>query len=92
MVNDYREQHDLSADPAYEKDLVFFRNALIRELRGRPEGFTDGERLIPGQTPRKTSEAVAALVEQRKKEGFSIAYSRGQTPMDRLDYRVDLMR
>ncbi len=92
VVNDYREQHDLSADPAYEKDLVFFRNALIRELRGRPEGFTDGERLIPGQTPRKTSEAVAALVEQRKKEGFSIAYSRGQTPMDRLDYRVDLMR
>lgn len=92
VVHDYREQHDLSADPAYAGQMDAFRAALIRELAGRPEGFSDGERLIPGKTPRRTSETVAALVEQRKQEGFTIAYTREPSPLDHLDYSDQLMR
>jgi len=57
---DGREQlFDLSADPGERRDLAAdagqapalsrWRSILIRELQGRPEGFTDGERLIPGR-------------------------------------------
>ena len=55
-----REQlFDLSKDPRELRDLVGdmkrvtrWRQRLIKELKGRPEGFTDGQRLIAGQTYR----------------------------------------
>jgi len=39
--------HDLSAEPSEE--LATWRGRLIERLRNRHEGFTDGERLIPGR-------------------------------------------
>ena len=47
---------DLHEDPLEERDLSTrvdlqpWREHLIEVLRDRPEGFTDGQRLIPGQT------------------------------------------
>ncbi len=38
-------------DDACAEDVTRWRNRLIAELRGRPEGFSDGERLVPGSAP-----------------------------------------
>ncbi len=45
LENDPDEMHDLSADPAYAKEIDVWRKRLIKELEGRPEGFTDGKKL-----------------------------------------------
>jgi arylsulfatase len=60
FVGDGREQFfDLARDPLECHDLIrsaemagrvsMWRERLIAELKGRPEGFTDGKRLIPGR-------------------------------------------
>ncbi len=61
FVADGREQYfDLIADPGEEQNLIaaadharqigWWRTELIQILEARPEGFSDGERLIPGST------------------------------------------
>lgn len=91
VLADYKEQHDLSADPVYADQMAVFRSALSRELAGRPEGFSDGEQLIPGCTPVKTSAKMQALAEQRQKEGFTLAFGRRRSPIDALEYQNTLM-
>lgn len=91
VVTDFKEQNDLSADPVYSDQLAAFRSALIQELDGRPEGFSDGERLIPGCTPVKTNARMQALAEQRQKEGFTLAFGRRCSPIDALEYQNTLM-
>ena len=49
LVNDPHELHDLAGD---QKRVARWRQRLIKELKGRPEGFTDGKRLIAGRTYR----------------------------------------
>ena len=49
LNEDPNELHDLSS----EEDILLWRERLIDELRERPEGFTDGTRLIAGQPHRK---------------------------------------
>jgi arylsulfatase len=44
LVNDPRELHDISG-----RGVTKWRKRLIEKLRGRPEGFTDGKRLIAGR-------------------------------------------
>lgn len=51
---DPAELHDLSADPACSERIALWRSRLIDELRGRPEGFTDGTKLIAGRPYRAT--------------------------------------
>ncbi len=46
---DPREEHDLSRDSASAEKLKKWRSLLIKRLANRPEGFSDGEKLIPGQ-------------------------------------------
>jgi arylsulfatase A-like enzyme len=46
LVHDPREMTDLAPDPAYAAELRDWRARLIRELTGRPEGFTDGRSLL----------------------------------------------
>jgi len=46
---DPQELHNLIGEPDQTLVLSRWRARLIEELRGRPEGFTDGDRLIPGQ-------------------------------------------
>lgn len=46
---DPREEHDLSKRPDHRATLEQWRARLIERLAGRPEGFSDGTRLIPGR-------------------------------------------
>ena len=65
FVGDGREQlFDLEKDPEERRDLIDdpacadradrWRRLLIEELADRPEGFSDGQRLVPGRPYRAT--------------------------------------
>jgi arylsulfatase A-like enzyme len=46
---DPREERDLSADPSHRELVQQWRKRLVERLAPRPEGFSDGGRLIPGR-------------------------------------------
>lgn len=46
---DIHEEHDLSQVPAQREELERWRGRLIQRLASRPEGFSDGTRLIAGR-------------------------------------------
>jgi arylsulfatase A-like enzyme len=46
---DPQELHNAAEDAKYKERVGTLRNSLIKELTGREEGYTDGEKLIPGQ-------------------------------------------
>jgi arylsulfatase A-like enzyme len=46
---DPREEHDLSRTPAHRDRLETWRARLVQRLAGRPEGFSDGAKLIAGR-------------------------------------------
>ncbi len=50
LDDDPHECRNLVNDSNEAERVAHWRRLLIDELRGRPEGFTDGERLIPGRT------------------------------------------
>jgi len=50
LKQDPRECHDLIEEPAAVDRVFHWRNLLIEELRDRPEGFSDGKRLIAGRS------------------------------------------
>ena len=49
LNNDPCEEHDLSKDAAHGQALKTWRATLTERLAGRPEGFSDGSRLIQGR-------------------------------------------
>jgi len=49
LSSDPMECHDLVGDPEAADRIVIWRERLIKELKGRPEGFTDGKRWIAGR-------------------------------------------
>jgi arylsulfatase len=49
LTNDPMECKNLADNSEYTARLILWRERLIKELSGRPEGFTDGKRLISGQ-------------------------------------------
>ncbi len=49
LDQDSREEHDLAADPTRADLLAKWRQLLIQRLAPRPEGFSDGKRLISGR-------------------------------------------
>jgi len=49
LLNDPGETRNLAVDPDEHGRVELWRRRLIERLSGRPEGFTDGECLIPGQ-------------------------------------------
>ena len=49
LDKDPREEHDLSRDDAARPGLEQWRARMTKRLAGRPEGFSDGVRLIPGR-------------------------------------------
>lgn len=51
LANDRTETRNLAGDPRYAGDLEHCRSLLVRELRGREEGFVREDKLIPGQSP-----------------------------------------
>lgn len=51
LALDPREQHNAINDPQYQERIDWLRNALIRELDGREEGYSDGVSLRCGYKP-----------------------------------------
>ncbi|HHW08770.1 MAG TPA: sulfatase-like hydrolase/transferase [Firmicutes bacterium] len=51
---DPHELNDLAGDPENEDILTKWRTRMITLLQGRPEGFSDGDRLIPGRQHKGT--------------------------------------
>lgn len=49
LTDDPTECRNLVADPKEAQRVSHWRSLLIEELRNRPEGFTDGAKLIPGR-------------------------------------------
>ena len=92
VAHDADELYVLARDPQYAGELTKWRQRLVCELAGRPEGFSDGERLIPGSRPVTVSRAMKDLMEQRRAEGFAIAYQGRPNPLDKLQDAPDLMR
>ena len=50
LENDPSETRNLIEAPEYAERVALWRRRLIETLEGRPEGFTDGTKLIPGVT------------------------------------------
>jgi arylsulfatase A-like enzyme len=48
LDNDPHELHDLAEKEGESGVLSLWRQRLVKELAGRPEGFSNGEKLIPG--------------------------------------------
>jgi len=49
LASDPNECHDLSGDPAHAECLNLWRQRLVSELRDRPEGFVEDEKLVAGR-------------------------------------------
>jgi arylsulfatase len=49
LTDDPTECRDLAGEPGEAERMSHWRSRLISELGNRPEGFTDGKRLIPGR-------------------------------------------
>ena len=49
LAEDPREERNLAGDPARGEDVARWRGLLVRRLTGRPEGFSDGEKLVVGR-------------------------------------------
>ena len=52
------EEHDLAGDPEYAGELARHRAWLIEQLRGREEGYVDGEQLVAGRAPQSEASWV----------------------------------
>ncbi len=52
IESDRQELYDLADDPTHAEALARMRKALAAELAGREEGYSDGENLTVGCTPR----------------------------------------
>lgn len=49
LADDPHECHDLINQPEEAERIKHWRALLVKELKNRPEGFTDGLKLIPGR-------------------------------------------
>lgn len=90
VENDFAESQDLSENPAYAQELLLWRTRMIKELAGRPEGFSDGANLIAGMEPRRTDARMAELMRQRQSEGFSLAFARNIRPEEKMAFAEHL--
>lgn len=91
IQTDYQEMHNLSKDPAHQEELVSWRRRLIQELADRPEGFSDGTKLIAGKEPVRASEAMMALGKQRISEGFPLAFGKKKKPEENMNFTDKLI-
>lgn len=48
MIKDPQELHNAIGDAEYKERIEYLRSLLVKELEGREEGYSDGEKLIVG--------------------------------------------
>ena len=46
LIGDRQELHDLATDPSRAAELEIWRRVLVKLLAKRPDGFSDGEKLL----------------------------------------------
>ena len=90
-IEDLNNTNDPAKIKDYAKKLEEFRQVLVKQLAGREEGFSDGERLIAGKDPVKVNAAMQTLADQRQREGFTLAFGRRRSPLDNLQYENTLL-
>lgn len=73
LVHDYDERYDLSKNPEYQEELLMWRGRLVKELEGRPEGFSDGIHLLCAKEE-SLSPKMQEVCDKRLQEGKTIAY------------------
>ncbi len=73
LVNDPHESHDLANDAEHEETAALWRSRLIKELDGRPEGFSDGRQLIRAFSQALSPETLE-IARQRADEGHQLVY------------------
>lgn len=49
LNQDPQEERDLSRDPSHRPVLAAWHARLVQQLSGRPEGFSEGQALVPGR-------------------------------------------
>ena len=90
VINDYGELCDLSGQEEYAQQMDVFREELVRELEGRPEGFVKDGRLCSGTATLPLQPHMQEIYETRRKEYLPIAYDRPAFFPDARDYRNTL--
>lgn len=58
LINDSGEKNDLANEEEYIDILVKMRNILITELKDRPEGFVEDNKLISGKKQQPTIKKI----------------------------------
>ena len=58
LEKDPQEERNLAKDPSSKALLEKWRGTLIERLKPRPEGFSDGTKLIPGRPYKATMAGV----------------------------------
>jgi hypothetical protein len=53
LEDDPREENNLAADERHHAALAQWRARLVTRLDGRPEGFSDGKKLVAGKEYRR---------------------------------------
>ena len=71
LDKDPGELRDLSGAAAGRKRLTAWRKRLAERLRGRPEGFTEGNRLVAGRTRVACLEHAGRRTQHERKKFFT---------------------
>jgi arylsulfatase A-like enzyme len=66
LQTDPQELHDLAGEEAWQSTRAQWRARLIVELKGRSEGFTDGERLVAGRPYRALTQPGASACNEAR--------------------------
>ena len=56
LANDPMEMHDAALDDDRQDDLATWRRRLVNELRDRPEGYVEVDKLVAGRRPMRPEE------------------------------------
>lgn len=82
LEKDPNELHDVAGDPTYAQEIRLWRSRLVRELNGRPEGFTDGTTLLKLAGPTPT-----VLPGPRNGADLDGEHSKGRTALAAREHR-----
>lgn len=92
LEEDWKELYDLAGKPEWQGELELWRKRMVEELKNSEEGFSDGEKLIPGKEPKEASTAMEELMALRRSEGFQQPYRPQRDPHRFMSFEDQLMK